>query len=100
MNNLYFCCNPLLIFCQTMPSGTRGLLFSTILAALVTSLTSVFHSTATIFTLDLWGRFRRHASIPELMVMGRLCILLLIAICIMWLPVVREVHIVTGEKAP
>ena len=39
--------------------GLRGLLVSVMLAALMTSLTSVFNSSAAIFTVDIYKRIRR-----------------------------------------
>ena len=38
--------------------GLRGLLVSVMLAALMTSLTSVFNSSAAIFTVDIYKRIR------------------------------------------
>ena len=42
--------------------GLRGLLVSVMLAALMTSLTSVFNSSAAIFTVDIYKRIRRVRS--------------------------------------
>ena len=39
--------------------GLRGLLVSVMLAALMTSLTSVFNSSAAIFTVDIYKRIRQ-----------------------------------------
>ena len=41
------------------------------LAALMSSLTSIFNSSSTIFTLDLWRNIRKQASEWELMIVGR-----------------------------
>lgn len=41
------------------------------IAALMSSLTSIFNSASTIFTMDLWKSFRSRASEWELMIVGR-----------------------------
>lgn len=41
------------------------------IAALMSSLTSIFNSASTIFTMDLWKGFRSRASEWELMIVGR-----------------------------
>lgn len=54
-----------------LTAGLRGLMLAVILAALMSSLTSVFNSSSTLFTLDLYQRARPHASEMELMIVGR-----------------------------
>lgn len=39
---------------QTMPAGLRGLMVAVMIAALMSSLTSVFNSCSVIFTMDIW----------------------------------------------
>ena len=41
------------------------------MAALMSSLTSVFNSGSTIFTMDIWRRIRPKAHNWELMIVGR-----------------------------
>jgi len=41
------------------------------IAALMSSLTSIFNSSSTIFTIDIWQRFRKNAHDWELMIVGR-----------------------------
>ena len=45
-----------------MPSGARGLMVAVMIAALMSSLTSVFNSCSVIFTMDLWKRIRPKAK--------------------------------------
>lgn len=52
--------------------GLRGLMIAVIMAALMSSLTSIFNSSSTLFTMDIWQRIRPWASERELMVVGRL----------------------------
>ena len=52
-------------------AGLRGLMMAVMIAALMSSLTSIFNSSSTIFTMDLWKSFRASASEWELMLVGR-----------------------------
>ena len=51
--------------------GMRGLMLAVMLAALMSSLTSIFNSSSTIFTMDIWTNIRRNASDMELLIVGR-----------------------------
>ncbi|XP_026862261.2 sodium/glucose cotransporter 1 [Electrophorus electricus] len=72
-----------------MPNGLRGLMLSVMLASLMSSLTSIFNSSSTLFTMDIYAKFRRRASEKELMIAGRLFILVLIGISIAWIPIIQ-----------
>ncbi|NWQ83915.1 SC5AA protein, partial [Columbina picui] len=43
---------------ELMPSGLRGLMIAVMMAALMSSLTSVFNSSSTLFTMDIWRKLR------------------------------------------
>uniref|UniRef100_A0A6Q2X5W1 Sodium/glucose cotransporter 2 n=1 Tax=Esox lucius TaxID=8010 RepID=A0A6Q2X5W1_ESOLU len=66
-----------------MPNGLRGLMLAVMLAALMSSLASIFNSSSTLFTMDIWTRLRPQARESELMVVGRF------AVSICWIPVVQ-----------
>ena len=59
------------------------------LAALMSSLTSIFNSSSTIFTMDIYPRFRSQPSEMELLVVGRIFVLFLVAISIIWIPIIQ-----------
>lgn len=73
-----------------MPNGLRGLMLSVMLASLMSSLTSIFNSASTLFTMDIYTKIRRCASERELMIAGRIFILVLIGVSIAWIPVVQN----------
>ncbi|XP_047228066.1 sodium/glucose cotransporter 1-like [Girardinichthys multiradiatus] len=73
-----------------MPKGLRGLMLSVMMASLMSSLTSVFNSASTLFTMDIYTKIRRKAKERELMIAGRVFILVLIGISIAWIPVVQS----------
>lgn len=52
-------------------SGLRGLMLSVMLASLMSSLTSIFNSASTLFTMDIYTKIRRSATEKELMIAGR-----------------------------
>uniref|UniRef100_A0A670JG51 Sodium/glucose cotransporter 2 n=1 Tax=Podarcis muralis TaxID=64176 RepID=A0A670JG51_PODMU len=72
-----------------MPSGLRGLMLAVMLAALMSSLASIFNSSGTLFTMDIYNRLRPQASDKELLIVGRVWILLLVGVSIAWIPVVQ-----------
>ncbi|XP_054995634.1 sodium/glucose cotransporter 4-like [Sorex araneus] len=73
-----------------MPVGLRGLMIAVIMAALMSSLTSIFNSSSTLFTIDVWQRFRRKATERELMVVGRVFVVFLVIISILWIPIIQS----------
>uniref|UniRef100_A0A8C6UQT8 Sodium/glucose cotransporter 1 n=1 Tax=Neogobius melanostomus TaxID=47308 RepID=A0A8C6UQT8_9GOBI len=73
-----------------MPNGLRGLMLSVMLASLMSSLTSIFNSASTLFTMDIYTKVRGSASERELMIAGRVFIVFLIGVSIAWIPVVQN----------
>uniref|UniRef100_A0A8C5XLP3 Sodium/myo-inositol cotransporter 2 n=1 Tax=Microcebus murinus TaxID=30608 RepID=A0A8C5XLP3_MICMU len=74
---------------ELLPTGLRGLMMAVMMAALMSSLTSIFNSASTIFTMDLWNHLRPRASEKELMIVGRVFVVLLVLVSILWIPVVQ-----------
>ncbi|KAG9330965.1 hypothetical protein JZ751_021422 [Albula glossodonta] len=72
-----------------MPTGLRGLMLAVMLAALMSSLASIFNSSGTLFTMDIWTRLRPQAQDHELMIVGRVWVLCIVCISICWIPVVQ-----------
>ncbi|XP_033640936.1 sodium/myo-inositol cotransporter-like [Asterias rubens] len=80
-----------------LPVGLRGVLLAVMLAALMSDLTSIFNSTSTLFTIDIWQFFRakfskRSASVRELMIVGRLVVIVMIVISILWIPIIQKMQ--------
>uniref|UniRef100_F6X281 Sodium/mannose cotransporter SLC5A10 n=1 Tax=Callithrix jacchus TaxID=9483 RepID=F6X281_CALJA len=69
--------------------GLRGLMIAVMLAALVSSLTSIFNSSSTLFTMDIWRRLRPCSGERELLLVGRLVIVALIGVSVAWIPVLQ-----------
>ncbi|XP_050163258.1 sodium/glucose cotransporter 4 [Myiozetetes cayanensis] len=77
---------------ELMPDGLRGLMIAVMMAALMSSLTSIFNSSSTLFVIDIWQRIRRQASEQELMIVGRVFILILVLISILWIPIIQSAN--------
>ncbi|CAL8076725.1 unnamed protein product [Calicophoron daubneyi] len=75
---------------RLLPPGAKGLMLAVMVASLVSSLTSIFNSSSTLFTMDIWRRIRPQARSAELMVVGRVSTLVLILISVAWIPVVKS----------
>ncbi|XP_038618567.1 sodium/glucose cotransporter 1-like isoform X3 [Tachyglossus aculeatus] len=75
---------------ELMPNGLRGLMLSVMMASLMSSLTSIFNSASTLFTIDIYTKVRKKASEKELLIAGRLFIIVLIVISIAWVPMVQS----------
>jgi solute:Na+ symporter, SSS family len=69
-----------------LPSGLRGLVAAGLLAALMSSLSSVFNSCSTLFTMDIYKRFHKTASERTLVGVGRLATLILVGFGLLWIP--------------
>ncbi|KAM6986907.1 sodium/myo-inositol cotransporter [Aplochiton taeniatus] len=77
---------------SVMPVGLRGLMMAVMIAALMSDLDSIFNSSSTIFTLDIYQTVRRGASQRELLVVGRLFVVFMVAISVAWVPVIIEMQ--------
>ncbi|KAM9254240.1 sodium/mannose cotransporter SLC5A10 isoform 3-T3 [Dugong dugon] len=69
--------------------GLRGLMIAVMMAALMSSLTSVFNSSSTLFTMDIWRQLRPRAGERELLLVGRLVIVVLIGVSVAWIPILQ-----------
>ncbi|XP_057570019.1 sodium/mannose cotransporter SLC5A10 isoform X3 [Hippopotamus amphibius kiboko] len=74
---------------ELMPAGLRGLMIAVMMAALMSSLTSIFNSSSTLFTVDIWRRLRPGAGERELLLVGRLVVVGLIGVSVAWIPVLQ-----------
>nr|XP_006811722.1 PREDICTED: sodium/myo-inositol cotransporter-like [Saccoglossus kowalevskii] len=79
---------PLLVV-NILPIGFRGLMLAVMLAALMSSLSSICNSASTLFTLDIWSTFRNSPSEKEKMIVGRILVFVLLLVSILWIPVVQ-----------
>lgn len=69
-----------------LPAGLRGLVAAGMLAALMSSLSSVFNSCSTLFTIDIYRRLRPEASEKTLVRVGRWATAVVVLLGILWIP--------------
>uniref|UniRef100_A0A663F8H3 Sodium/mannose cotransporter SLC5A10 n=1 Tax=Aquila chrysaetos chrysaetos TaxID=223781 RepID=A0A663F8H3_AQUCH len=75
---------------ELMPSGLRGLMIAVMMAALMSSLTSVFNSSSTLFTMDIWRKLRPAAGERELLLVGKVVTVVLVALSVVWIPILQS----------
>ena len=74
-----------------LPSGLRGLVVAGLLAALMSSLSSLFNSSASLFTVDIYEKLRPGRSEKHLVFVGRIATTVVVGLGILWIPVMRRV---------
>nr|XP_025950994.1 sodium/glucose cotransporter 5 isoform X4 [Dromaius novaehollandiae] len=70
--------------------GLRGLMIAVMMAALMSSLTSIFNSSSTLFTMDIWRWLRPRAGERELLLVGRAVTVALVALSVVWIPILQS----------
>ncbi len=74
-----------------LPVGLRGLVVGGLLAALMSSLSSLFNSCASLFTIDIYEKINPKASEQHLVTVGRIATVVVVAMGIIWIPVMQRV---------
>lgn len=76
---------------KLLPAGVKGLIVCGILAALMSSLASLFNSSAALFTIDFYQRFKPNTSQKKLVAIGQAATVIIVLLGILWIPVMRSV---------
>jgi SSS family solute:Na+ symporter len=80
-----------------LPSGLRGLVAAGLLAALMSSLASVFNSCATLFTVDIYEKLRPGTPEKKLVNIGRLATGVVVVLGVLWIPIMQNISGVLYE---
>jgi SSS family solute:Na+ symporter len=75
-----------------LPEGLRGIVVAGLLSALMGSLAGVFNACSTLFTVDLYQKWRPQASQKQLVRTGRLATIACVVLGLAWIPVIRGAH--------
>ena len=75
-----------------LPPGLRGIVVAGLLSALMGSLAGVFNACSTLFTVDLYQKWRPNASQHQIVRTGRIATTTMVIIAILWIPVVQGAH--------
>ena len=76
---------------KILPAGVKGLVVCGILAALMSSLASLFNSSAMLFTIDFWKRLKPQTSEKSLVRIGQIATVVIVILGILWIPIMRSV---------
>jgi SSS family solute:Na+ symporter len=76
---------------EIMPVGLRGLLAGGLLAALMSSLASVYNACSTLFTMDIYKKMKPHASSRELVRVGRVATGVVVLLGMIWIPLMKNI---------
>lgn len=74
-----------------LPAGIRGLIVACLLAALMSSLASLFNSSASLFTVDIYEKLRPGQSERHLLTVGRIATATVVVLGIVWIPVMARI---------
>jgi SSS family solute:Na+ symporter len=80
-----------------MPAGLRGLVAAGLLAALMSSLASVFNSCSTLFTVDVYKKLKPETPEKDLLRIGRIATAIVVVLGIAWIPIMQNISGVLYE---
>jgi solute:Na+ symporter, SSS family len=76
---------------ELMPVGLRGLLAGGLLAALMSSLAAVYNACSTLFTMDIYQKYRPQASNHQLVKVGRIATGIAVVLGMIWIPIMKGI---------
>lgn len=76
---------------ELLPVGLRGLIVACLLAALMSSLASLFNSTASLFTIDIYEKLRPGQPGERLVFVGRVATATVVLLGVVWIPVMAKI---------
>ncbi|HCL13195.1 MAG TPA: Na+/glucose cotransporter [Alteromonas sp.] len=82
---------------ELLPSGVKGIVIGGLVAALMSSLASLFNSSATLFTIDFYKKFKPESSEKHLLKVGRIATIVIVILGILWIPVMSLIADVLYE---
>jgi SSS family solute:Na+ symporter len=74
---------------EVLPLGLKGLVVASLIAALMSSLASVFNASATLFTMDFYAKLNPRASEWNLVLTGRIATAFMVILGLLWIPIIR-----------
>ena len=74
-----------------LPVGIKGLVAGGLMAALMSSLASVFNSCSTIFTIDIYKKISPEKSEKFLVNVGKLATVVIVVLGIAWIPIMEKI---------
>jgi solute:Na+ symporter, SSS family len=75
-----------------LPAGIRGIVVAGLLSALMGSLAGVFNACSTLFTVDLYNKWKPKATQHDIVRTGRMATGVMVLIAFAWIPVIKGAH--------
>lgn len=75
-----------------LPSGFKGLVVAGLIAALMSSLSSVFNSCSTLFTIDIYQKYFPETSQKKLVQIGRIATIVMIVCALLFIPILQNLR--------
>ncbi len=75
-----------------LPPGIRGIVVAGLLSALMGSLAGVFNACSTLFTVDLYEKWKPKATQHQLVHTGRIATGVMVFVSLLWIPVIQGAH--------
>ena len=79
-----------MLMVHILPAGLRGLVAAGLMAALMSSLASVFNSCSTLFTIDIYKKLNPSATEARMVRVGRMATLVVVILGIAWVPIIEQ----------
>ncbi len=76
---------------DVLPAGLSGLFMAGLLAALMSSLSSVFNSCSTIISWDFYKKMKPEATEAQLITVGRIATVVLVILGLLWIPLMKNI---------
>jgi len=73
-----------------LPPGLRGIVVAGLLSALMGSLAGVFNACSTLFTVDLYQKWKPNATEKQMVQTGRIATAVMVVIAMAWIPVIKN----------
>ena len=74
-----------------LPVGIKGLVAGGLMAALMSSLASVFNSCSTIFTIDIYKKIKPDMSEKSLLNIGKIATAVIVTLGVVWIPIMENI---------
>ncbi|MBK6765051.1 MAG: sodium/solute symporter [bacterium] len=76
---------------RLLPTGVKGIVIASLLAALMSSLASCFNSASTLFTMDIYKKLKPAVTDDRLVFVGRIATAVVVLLGILWVPFIKVI---------
>lgn len=74
-----------------LPAGLKGLVAGGLMAALMSSLASVFNSASTLFTVDIFKKLKPETPEKQLVNIGKFATGIIVVLGMLWIPIMQKI---------